>query len=100
MELISIAFLKHRVGRTEEAVEMWERARAENSDQIFSRVGLVGVYESRGRHAEARAEVQEILRVNPDLTADLVLRAPAVGFMLDAKARAQLRDQLRSAGLP
>ena len=99
-ELISIAFLKHRVGRTEEAVAMWERARAENPDQIFSRVGLVGVYESRGRHAKARAEVREILRVNPDLTAELVLRNPLVGLTMNAKARDQLRDQLRSAGLP
>ena len=51
VERIAIAFLKHRVGRTEEAVEIWERARAENPDLIRNRVGLVGVYETRGRHA-------------------------------------------------
>ncbi len=99
-ELTAIAFLNYRVGRTEEALEMWERARTENPDQITARIGLVGAYESRGRHAEARAEVREILRVNPDLTAELVLEFPAMGMMLDSKMQAQLREHLRNAGLP
>ena len=100
MERIANAFVTHRVGRTEEAVEIWERARAENPDLIFNRIGLVGVYETRGRHAEAQAEVQEMLRVNPDLTAELALGGSIIGFTMDANSRAQLRDRLRNAGLP
>ncbi len=34
------------------------------------------------------------------LTAELAVGIPAVGLLLDPKSRAQLRDQLRSAGLP
>ena len=62
--------------------------------------GLIGAYVSRGQHAEAREEVQEILRVNPKLTADLAAGIPALRMILGSTKRAQLRDQLRSAGLP
>ena len=99
-ELAAIASLNHRVGQTEKAVEMWERARSENPDLVLARISLTGVYESRGQHAEARAEVQEILRVNPKLTADLAVEIPAMGMLLDPKSKDELRDRLRSAGLP
>ncbi len=57
---------------------------------------VAALYESEGRHEEARALAQEILRVNPDLTAEsateLVL---AFGFDRD-----EAIGNLRSAGLP
>ena len=58
--------------------------------------GFAVLYESGGRHEEARALAQEMLRVNPDLTAEsateLVL---AFGFDRD-----EAIGNLRSAGLP
>ena len=98
-ETVAIAYLNYRLGRTDEALEMWERART-SGPGILARIGLAGVYQSRGRHADARAEVQDILRVNPDLTAELAVEIPLLQAMLDAKRRGELRDQLRLAGLP
>ncbi len=49
---------------------MFEQARVANPDLILARIPLAAIYESEGRHEEARAVVQEILRVNPDFTAD------------------------------
>lgn len=87
-------------GRTDKALELWEQGRAENPDLVIPRIGLAGVYESQGRHEEAHAVVQEILRVNPHLTAELAVGLPVPGQILDPKRRAQLREHLRSAGLP
>ncbi len=49
---------------------MYEQARAASPDLIAARAALAGIYESEGRHEEALTLVQEILRVNPDFTAD------------------------------
>ena len=38
---------------------------------ILPRIGLAAHYESVGRHQEAQTLVQEILRVNPNLTAEI-----------------------------
>ena len=77
---------------------MWERARAANPDQIFARIALASHYEERGRHEEARAAVEEILRVNPDLTAK---QATALAFeRIGPEYRAEVEKRLRSAGLP
>ena len=73
---------------------------SENPDLVIPRIGLAGIYESQGRHEEARAVVQEILRVNPQLTAALAVGLPVPGQILDPKRRAQFREHLRSAGLP
>ncbi|MEE8507712.1 MAG: tetratricopeptide repeat protein, partial [Myxococcota bacterium] len=90
------ASVNFAAGRPEKAVELWERARAANTDLITARIPLAVLYESEGRHEEARALAQEILRVNPDLTAEsateLVL---ALGFDRD-----EAIGNLRSAGLP
>ncbi len=49
-----------------------------------------------GRHEEARALAQEILRVNPDLTAESATELiPALGLDRD-----ETIGNLRSAGLP
>ncbi len=83
-------------GRTEKAVELWEQARAANTDMILPRIALAVFYESEGRHEEAHALAQEILRVNRDLTAESATDlALALGFDRD-----EAIDHLRSAGLP
>ena len=94
-ERTAIAHLNYQVGRTGEAVKIWEKARATNPRNI---IALSGLAESRGRHAEAEVMVQEILQVNPALTAELAVGLPALRALLDEKSRDQLRDQLRSAG--
>jgi tetratricopeptide (TPR) repeat protein len=91
-----VALINFAAGRTEKAVDLWEQVRAANTDMILARIPLAVLYESEGRHEEARALAQEILRVNRNLTAEaaieLVLEA---GFDTD-----EAIDNLRSAGLP
>jgi adenylate cyclase len=82
-------------GRSERAVELWEQARAANPDMILARIPLAALYESEGRHEEARTLAQEILRVNPDLTANSATLLAGGGFDTD-----DAREHLRSAGLP
>lgn len=63
-----LGFVNWRVGRIEEAVELWEQVRSQNPDLLHARIGLAGYYESEGRHDDAREVVDEIMRVNPRLT--------------------------------
>jgi len=91
-----VAYANFAAGRTEKAVELWEQVRAANPEMILARIPLAALYESEGRHEEARALGQEILRVNPDLTAESATElALAWGFDRD-----DVIDNLRSAGLP
>jgi tetratricopeptide (TPR) repeat protein len=93
---VAAASVNFAAGRTEKAVELWEQARAANTDMILARIPLVALYESEGRHEEARVLAQEILRVNPDLTAESATEL-ALGLGFD---REEAIDNLRSAGLP
>ncbi len=92
--LTFVAAVNLLAGRTQEAVEMYERARVANPDLIPARIPLAAIYESEGRHEEARAVVQEILRVNPDFTADHAAQLP-VGAATPERTKA-----LRRAWLP
>jgi tetratricopeptide (TPR) repeat protein len=93
---VVVAFVNFAAGRTEKAVELWEQARAANTDMILARIPLAALYESEGRHEEARALAQEILRVNRDLTAESATElALTLGFDRD-----EAIDNLRRAGLP
>ncbi len=93
--LTLVAYTYFSAGRTEKAVELWEQARAANSDTILAHIPLAVVYESEGRHEEARALAQEILRVNRDLTAELATELALVGGF----DRDDAIENLRSAGL-
>jgi adenylate cyclase len=91
-----VAYVNFGAGRTEKAVELWEQVRAANTDMILARIPLAVLYESEGRHEEARALAREILRVNPDLTAEAAIElALTLGFDRD-----EAIDNLRRAGLP
>jgi adenylate cyclase len=93
---VMVAYINFAAGRTDEAVELWEQVRAANPDMVLARIPLAALYESWGRHEEARALAQEILRVNPDLTAESATRLAAVaGLDMD-----EIRGNLRNAGLP
>ena len=88
------AFLNFQAGRIDEAVELWERVRAANPDLLQPRVVLARHYERSGRHEEARAVVQEILRVNPDFDCDYA------AFLLGGQLSDENLALLRKAGLP
>ena len=98
MYLAGVGWLNLLAGREREAVAMWERARAANPDLIWARVGLASHFEEQGRHEEARAVVEEILRVNPNLTAKQAASQAYGGR--GPEYFAEIEKRLRSAGLP
>jgi adenylate cyclase len=84
-----------RVGRTDRAMELWERANAANPEVVLSRAWLAAAHEGRGEHEEAGLLTREILRLDPDCSAQALAAQVA-----DPKRAAWLRDNLRKAGLP
>jgi len=90
-----IAVAQYRLGRKQEAVALWEAARAANPDLVSYRIPLVEHYELAGRHEKAAEIVREILAVNPEMTAEA---AAANGFA--ARDPEQAGPVLRRAGLP
>ena len=82
----------------QEAVELWESARATNSDLVTFRIPLIEHYESIGRHDEAAEIVGEVLAVNPGMTAHTAANS---GFAArPAEEVPALIATLRQAGLP
>ena len=77
---------------------MWEQVRAAYPDSILVRIPLVSHYEDSDRHGDARVIAEEILRTNPNLTADKAART-SVDF-LGLKSVAAITEKLRRAGLP
>ena len=88
---LAIAFVNYRAGQIDEAIALLEEARAENPDLILARLFLIRHRDSEGRGNDARVLAEEVLRINPDLTAEEGERM-LVGF--------EALEPLRRAGLP
>ena len=78
---VVMGIVHHATGRTDEAIASWERARAENPDQIPPRLLLAAVYASSGRDTDARGLINEVHRVNPGLNT----AAPAGRMLLSSQ---------------
>ena len=93
-----LAWINYAGGRTEEAARLWEEAWTANpdSDVVTMVWPLVQIYDSRGRHAEARALVEAILAINPELTAETI----TARGMLSVTNRRAHQESLRRAGMP
>ena len=64
----SFVFLGHALpnaGRLEEAVSAYKKAFQRAPDHLIAHIGLATTYSLMGREEEARAEAQEVLRINP-----------------------------------
>jgi adenylate cyclase len=94
----ALGVANYAAGRHDQAAALWERARAASPDVVPARVMLAGYYEGSGRHEEARGVVREVLRGNPDCTADSA--AGIFAIYLGPEAIRELRDRLLRAGLP
>ena len=92
----ALAWTQEALGRPEEAMEIWKRIRTAKPYDVRSRMKIALFHERAGRRAEAVQAVQEILAINPALTAELVVRA-AFGLAEGAEQKIQL---LQRAGLP
>jgi hypothetical protein len=74
-----------------------EQVRTAYPELVLIRVLLADHYERSGRHAEAATLVQEILRVNPEISAE---RAVTLSPLIPADAKQEAAEVLRRAGLP
>jgi adenylate cyclase len=99
--LVSVSYVNFAAGRRREAVEFMERACAGSPDFVTGRVTLAGFYELEGAHEKARAEVAEIQRMRPDLSAeDAMELIPGLERLMSPEEFAHFPDHLRTAGLP
>ena len=57
-------------GRFEEAVSAYKKGIQRAPDNIIAHIGLGATYSLMGREKEARAEAEEVLRINPKFSLD------------------------------
>lgn len=88
----------HLVGRKEEAVEWLEKAKSLNSKHVSVHVRLAAIYADLDRMDDAKAAVDEALRLKPGLT---IGKFQKLGyFFQDPERNDWYKDLLMRAGLP
>jgi adenylate cyclase len=85
------------LGKHEEAVSIFKKAVQNAPDHLNIRLELIATYSALGKTEEAKAEADEVLRMNPNFTVkSFARRSP----MRNPTQREKFLDLLRQAGLP
>ena len=84
------------MGNYPEAVTQYKKALRVAPESILAHLGLAATYNLMGRDAEARAEAEEILRINPKFSVGTY--AKSVSHKNQAKLDGYI-EALRRAGL-
>lgn len=88
----------HLAGRKQEALEWFQKAKALKSKHVSVNVRLVAVYVDLDRMDDAKAALDEVLRLHPRLT---ISKFQQLGYLFqDPKRNAWYKDLLMRAGLP
>ena len=83
-------------GRLEEAVSTFKKAIQRTPDNILPHYGLVATYSLMGQEKEARAEAEEVLRMNPKFSTDFYAKT----FVYkDQSEMDKVVNAMRKAGL-
>jgi adenylate cyclase len=85
-------------GRFEEAIPAYKKGIQYAPDYIFAHLGLVTTYSLMGREKEARAEAEEVLRINPKFSVDQMAKA-GLTFYKDQSQINEIVNAWRKAGL-
>jgi adenylate cyclase len=85
------------IGRYEEAIVQLKKAINLAPDSLYPHTGLAATYSLAGRDEEARAEVSEVLRIQPKISLESLAKRVAYKNKADID---RLIDALRKAGLP
>ncbi len=96
----TFVFLGHafrNAGRFEEAIPAYKKGIQRAPDNIIAHVGLGSTYSLMGREKEARAEVEEILRINPKFSLDYFAKTSTP--YKDQSEVDKIVNALRKAGL-
>jgi adenylate cyclase len=83
-------------GRLEEAVSAYKKGLQRAPDNIIAHIGLGTTYSLMGREKEARAEAEEVLRINPKFTLDFFAKSSAIK---DQSEIDKVVNAMRKAGL-
>jgi adenylate cyclase len=83
-------------GRFEEAVSAYKKVIQRVPDRIWTHVQLAATYSKMGREEEARAEVAEVLRINPKFSLDFYAKT---AILKDRSIVDNIVSALRKAGL-
>jgi adenylate cyclase len=97
----TFVFLGHafrNAGRFEEAVSAYKKGIQRAPDFIVAHIGLGTTYSLMGREKEARAEAEEILRINPNFSLDHFSRTALKSYK-DQSAIDIVVNAMRKAGL-
>jgi len=84
-------------GRFEEAVLAYKKSLQREPNNIFAHVGLAGTYSMMDREAEARAEAEEVLRLNPNFS--LASYSKILSMFKDQSETDKYIQALSNAGL-
>ena len=95
--MASLSFTALAEGRYEEVIDVTKTMLREKPDLPTARRHRAAAFALLGREAEARKEIDELLRVAPDTTVSQVERVYPVK---DPEIQARWLDGLRRAGLP
>ncbi len=85
-------------GRFEEAIPAYKKGIQRAPDYIFAHLGLVTTYSLMGRDKEARAEAEEVLRINPKFSVDQMAKT-GLTFYKDQWQIDKIVNAWRKAGL-
>lgn len=85
------------IGRYEEAIVQLKKAITLSPDSLYPHTALAATYSLAGRDEEARAEVSEVLRIQPKISLESLAKRVAYKNKADID---RLIDALRKAGLP
>jgi adenylate cyclase len=85
-----------RLGQYEEAIATYKKVlQIYGPDHLLAHVGLAATYALMGRENEARAEGEEVLRIDPKFSWERWIK----GLPYDQSRKDRLADALRKAGL-
>jgi len=94
---INLGIGYNQMGRYEEAVAQIKKALASRPNSVSAYSALVVTYGIMGKEDEARTAAEELLRINPNFSAEKYIK---VMPYKDPEYPKQAREALRKAGLP
>ncbi|MFF3667036.1 hypothetical protein [Microtetraspora malaysiensis] len=99
--LMALAYINLGAGRRDEAMRLLEKVRRENHDNILVRIGLAAYHQREGDKAYARELTQQILQINPAITAEIAKNLiPSLDRIHPGSEVVRYADDLAAAGLP